>query len=463
MVRSTTLLSISLIIFSLIMGVFATTNISIPVFLLFVVYFICLIKLYQSCLSAKRDMASLSFWFYWSYLVVLPAISQVSSGSYYWVNGISYSDSLSIRGSLILLIYFSGFFIGERSFYRNKFHVPNKTENKRNFFDSSFLVSRPVFILTIFLSVSLLIVFFTARNYVFYGDTAKFLLNVDPVKYNLSIVLPRQLAFSVAFFGIYLLKYYRIKLRKFDKFLIVAIIITDFIYCWYIANPLTETRYLTLSSAIIIFMIFVRRPNAIYKNGIWLVMLSTMFTLFPPLRELRMQGKFEVQEGPLAYLQHADVDGFQSIMNVISMVDDRGHYYGLQILSAVFFFVPRSIWPGKSVGTGDLAAHYAQYVNFNVSSPLPSEFYADFGWLGVFIFGVMSGWFIRFLDRQLIEDNSWRFLIATAVTGYLMILLRGSLIGVIAPVVVLVWALWALGRASFGVRSLVTMNRVSKL
>jgi hypothetical protein len=137
------------------------------------------------------------------------------------------------------------------------------------------------------------------------------------------------------------------------------------------------------------------------------------------------------------FMTSGDFDGFQSTINVVAMHDERGGKGGVNLASAILFFVPRTLWPGKSPGTGGEAAIYEGYPMYNISSPLPSEFYIDFGILGVFVLSLFFGLFVRLCDDYFLHfkktlDLTGQVLVAS-IAGYLFIILRGSLVGTLGP------------------------------
>ena len=80
-------------------------------------------------------------------------------------------------------------------------------------------------------------------------------------------------------------------------------------------------------------------------------------------------------------------------------VEEFGISWGNQLLGAILFFVPRSIWPSKPLGTGHTAiVALDQHYFSNVSAPLIAEGYVNFGIVGVVLFALAAGWIFRKLD-----------------------------------------------------------------
>ena len=76
-----------------------------------------------------------------------------------------------------------------------------------------------------------------------------------------------------------------------------------------------------------------------------------------------------------------------------------GFAWGRQILGALLFFVPRSIWPGKPEGTGHTTIVALEQFGFsNVSANLAVEGYVNVGLVGVVLFAVLVGMLARRVD-----------------------------------------------------------------
>ena len=92
-------------------------------------------------------------------------------------------------------------------------------------------------------------------------------------------------------------------------------------------------------------------------------------------------------------------DAHQMIISIGRYVEEYGFAWGKQILGALLFFVPRSIWPGKPEGTGHTAIVALDQFHFsNVSAPMPAEGYVNFGLVGVICIGILLGIVARRMD-----------------------------------------------------------------
>ena len=104
--------------------------------------------------------------------------------------------------------------------------------------------------------------------------------------------------------------------------------------------------------------------------------------------------------------------------------------YGKQLLGALLFFIPRSIWPSKPFGSG-----YTVFTAFNnpfsnVSCPLIAEGYINFGLFGIIIFALMFGYLSSYLDCKFKNNISKRdsfILLYPFLLGAYFFMLRGDL------------------------------------
>lgn len=135
-------------------------------------------------------------------------------------------------------------------------------------------------------------------------------------------------------------------------------------------------------------------------------------------------------------MTHGDFDGFQMSVIGVRYVIQQGHTWGEQILSALFFFVPRSIWPDKTLGTGAMLANNEQFSFINLSSPLFLEAYIDFSFMGVIALSALAGALIARAEKLINNQNAPQHYVLASIAciSFMPIILRGSLLSVIAPI-----------------------------
>jgi len=124
-----------------------------------------------------------------------------------------------------------------------------------------------------------------------------------------------------------------------------------------------------------------------------------------------------------------DFDAFQMIMNTVRNVENKGFSNGEQLLVAILFFIPRSIWSDKPFGTGQTVASNLGYDFTNLSCPLWAEIYHDFGLPGIGILFFVYGYFVYVIQMKFIQGNvPYLSIFVPFYAWYQIFLLRGELL-----------------------------------
>lgn len=138
-----------------------------------------------------------------------------------------------------------------------------------------------------------------------------------------------------------------------------------------------------------------------------LVFLSLIVFVFPLLGSLRLAGNmsdaFNLITTSSAVMQFnsGDYDAFSMIVHTLRyIVEGPGISFGRQIFGSLLFFIPRSIWPGKPIGSGHVVMQNYGFSFTNVSSPLQAEALINFGILGITIFGIATAALALRLDTM---------------------------------------------------------------
>ena len=163
--------------------------------------------------------------------------------------------------------------------------------------------------------------------------------------------------------------------------------------------------------------------------------LSAIFTHFrSSLQEIIAKPKLLLDEfeggGFAEVFNTIHYDAFINITATIDYVSYEGYSYGNQLLSALLFFVPRSIWENKPLSTGQFIGDHLIYhhgFNYNnLSNPLVSEGYINFGIYGVVAMAFLLALVIVKLLAWLKSDDFSKKIIALYFSIHLLFLLRGD-------------------------------------
>jgi len=216
-------------------------------------------------------------------------------------------------------------------------------------------------------------------------------------------------------------------------------------------NPISNARYWT---AIVLAGVGgalwdLRAPQRRRLAGLALL-LVTLFS-FTHLDAFRRVGgaRFASEGVAELMLSSPDYAMFQQELNATAYIAKSGFSDGGQILGALGVYIPRALWTSKPPDTGDVVGADA---GFNVSSSLWTEFYIDFGYVGLAVGFLALGWTYQRLDRWL-EFGRVRMtgVVVAVAAAYSLVFLRGSLQPIFAAGVPLFAALlWTQRRVVSG-------------
>lgn len=210
--------------------------------------------------------------------------------------------------------------------------------------------------------------------------------------------------------------------------------------------PLSLSRYLagTFYLAILLWALPLRH----LKPGRFaLLLLATLLLAAPLLNAPRMK-HFTLAPGEqrnfsflLRTSYSADYDAYAMLCRTLQYTDSLGPSGGRQLAGALLFFVPRSAWPQKPVGSGSKVFDYttprADGWN-NVSCPLLAEGYINFGMAGSLMFTLLLSSGIFWYDRTFWARRNQRrrlsypVLFYPVLVGLLLLLLRGDMLSSVA-------------------------------
>ncbi|HEY0248651.1 MAG TPA: hypothetical protein VGC45_10355 [Gryllotalpicola sp.] len=214
----------------------------------------------------------------------------------------------------------------------------------------------------------------------------------------------------------------------------------------FVSNPTSTARYRVAAVAAGLLLALLWPLGRVRMAYLGIGVLAGIAFLFPALNAFRrVGGTFSIGGSVVSSLQSGDYDAFQQIGNTVLYVQDVGHSYGRQLLTALLFFIPRSVWPGKSLDTGVIVAAHQGYAFTNLSAPLQAEAYIDGGFPLVIVlfvgFGLLTGLFER-RTRDASSASSFVALLVPLVAAYQLIVLRGSLLQSMAGLMSLVLFTW---------------------
>lgn len=170
-----------------------------------------------------------------------------------------------------------------------------------------------------------------------------------------------------------------------------------FLFCLVNIFPTGVPRFYAAAVYLPIMILVFR--SLLTKGRLSSFIILSIFFIFPSLNSFRRVSEFEgfkLFHG-FGFLYHGHFDSYLSIGQVIQ----AGFIsYGRQLLGNILFFIPRKIWPDKPTGTGHTLASSLDLGFANISANFYAEGFANFGYLGMFLFAGVMGWWLRKLDEM---------------------------------------------------------------
>ena len=372
------------------------------------------------------------------FFIVAPIIqiSSIESTNSLFPNAYPYSSFDIVFSNFLILIFNVVFFLSYL-YYKKKHTNQRESVIKK---DSSF--STPLLILVLFIFCLIIL----AWNYNYILSEISSSIYIKKEESVASLLLRKKVLFLVPL-GAIIITYRYLKTKNklttntIISFLILMILILILLF---FKNPLTEKR--NALGPIYITLIYLFHPKMINSNAkLFLFLFISMILIFPLMSAItHVDASFEEivsnpqfvfdqfmkKGGIINTFNTLHYDAFANIMATVEFVGHNGYSWGYQFLSALLFFIPRSMWEAKPLSTGEVIGNYLieeHNFNFNnLSNPMVSEGFVNFGIFGIFLMAICLSYVIIKFIRWLESSDSLKEIIAFYFAIHLMFLLRGD-------------------------------------
>ncbi len=207
-------------------------------------------------------------------------------------------------------------------------------------------------------------------------------------------------------------------------------------------NPVSKPRF--WAGTVVLTLLFtvprLCRPRAF--RAVAATLMTAVLLVFPYSDYFRYSDREQIAVVSLAeqFTTNGDYDAFQQVQTGIDYARGKG-FSPQSALGPPLFLVPRSVWPDKPEDTGITLAQYAGYDFLNLSAPLWIESYLWAGPPAVAVVFFLLGAASRRMDdvRHRLRDRPGTLaaLLVPAFAFYQMVFLRGSLLGIVGPLMLL--------------------------
>ncbi|MFJ8537543.1 hypothetical protein [Streptomyces sp. NPDC093591] len=207
-------------------------------------------------------------------------------------------------------------------------------------------------------------------------------------------------------------------------------------------NPISRPRFWAGTVLLVLLFTWSRfnRPRAFRLTAAALT--AVVLLVFPYSDYFRYSEREAVQVVSLTeqLTSNMDYDSFQQMQTGVDHVKENG-FSPSDALGPLVFMVPRSVWPEKPQAVGITLAQHAGYDFWNLSAPLWIESYMWAGFPSVVAVFCLLGAAGRRMDdiRERLRDRraTLAFVLVPAFAFYQMIFLRGSLLAIVGPMLLL--------------------------
>ncbi len=218
--------------------------------------------------------------------------------------------------------------------------------------------------------------------------------------------------------------------------------------------PLSMPRYLTLT--IYLGAVLAAGVSLFNKKHSFSLILLSLLLFVAPLSTVTRYGGDDMGERmkrPDIVFQKAviltDYDAWSSLCRVMQYTEVKGTTQGRQLMGVALFFVPRSVWPNKPIGSGAFLFDELHLGFNNVACTFLAEGYINFGVMGSLIFTILLALIVARYDAWYwLQGGAAQFrlvrLFYYVAIGMLFYVLRGDLMSSFAYTIgfVVVFTFW---------------------
>lgn len=199
--------------------------------------------------------------------------------------------------------------------------------------------------------------------------------------------------------------------------------------------PLGIARFAT--ATLYIALLLVLFPSLKRKNLFTFVFIGGLLIVFPLLNNFRTINSFSEIGLNNAELSMFSTEHFDSYANTAQIILNDITTNGKQLLGVILFWIPRSIWHDKPLGSGSVLADTLNLKFDNIAVNYFAEGYINFGYIGILLFLVLLAYLTARIDylfwvRLANNRRNAFYIVYLILLGLLFFILRGALISAFA-------------------------------
>ncbi|SEN48718.1 oligosaccharide repeat unit polymerase [Mesobacillus persicus] len=334
-------------------------------------------------------------WFFCFIFYGVAAFIQYSSNTFLYAFNLETTDLIYITFAVFLWMLF--YYIGTKIKFSRKINKSKFLSSKVNF-NYAFIVFSTIMSILI----TLYVISQTGLNAIFSRSTASSAFQQESLaeQQMLTSLLRNSVLYGLA---ISILFY-----KKFKQGLFLVII--QLVACLIVNTPFGLARF---NVAVVYIGLILLMFSSFKKNRLFIFVFFLAFIIvFPLINVFRRYSLFDIPDG-VVFQTISDIsdnfltghyDSFTMIIYSYIYTNEYGISFGYQLLGPLLFFIPRSIWPSKPIGSGAYILEAYGHSFTNGSAPLIAEGIINFGIFGVIILALFFGKISAYLDKVYWEN-----------------------------------------------------------
>lgn len=380
-------------------------------------FFLLGIFFFFKIISADKNISLYRVLYIFAFIFLFYApLQQYLSGTVLWQdNGLSlvYNNKDYLQANIVIFIFTLCFEIGYKFT-----HMNGKAKNKK------YIVIPSDFSAIVLLIISLLsvVILFLTGNII--GKNG---FNVGNVN------LSNQINNILRFIPVSCLLLTILQARRSGKAnkILLAIYLLEVLIIFFPFNG-SVSRFLLFGAYLTIFSLLFSKAEC--KSLFFLIYVVGFFFIFSSFNYFKYNTIKDLSGFILSFanFNYVDFDAYQLLMASINYAEEAGTMCGQNILTVLLCFIPRSIWGSKMDPSGQIVAEYWGAWFTNLSCPLPAEFFLAFGYVGVIIGSLFTGFLFKKIDGFDFSNSYFKKSIFCILSGLLVFILRGALLPVIS-------------------------------
>ena len=337
-------------------------------------------------LRYQKISLSLLFWFFNLLFFYFIPIMQYHLKQFRFISGNIDSYILEVNymilfwNLLYMIFYYIAYFQKVDNFKAIQLHINNR-------------------IIKIVILISIVIIFYMYKkfglSFFFFRDNES-TVHLGKISFLFYNYFFKPLIFFISLIVLVQKKYQQ---KKYHTFFIVAILFLALILNF----PTGSARFYIFALIVSLYVTVLMKPHA--QSYIFIIYLvfgiffSSFLDIFRRLSNFNFDFNFDFN-----YFFKGHFDAYENFILTVKYTVLHGLEYGHTFLSSVLFFVPRSIWPEKDIGSGAMIAKsyiskIYQIDNDNIANPFIAEWYLNFSFFGVILGAILYGYFAGRIDK----------------------------------------------------------------